>query len=350
MVPNPHEPTWARPALEELAAALVASCRRQVLAAARAGVGFESLARVAGQGVGDTTFGLDLEPEAIVARWAEALACRAPLSILTEDSGWRHLGPSPGGFRELDEFDHGGPRVVVDPVDGTRNLMFDLRSAWAGIGIAPAGPAPPRLRDLTLGLVQELPTSRAGLALQLFGHLGPGTATCEQRLFALSDTGLGEELDRKPLVADTDARVDRGFFPFFRYHPAGRVALAQLEQAFFERLQRHEGAQLRDVYDDQYISNTGQLVLLTQGKYRMIADLRATMAARASDPSVSAKPYDVAGAVVCARAAGAVVDGAEGQPLDTPLDASTPVAFVGYTNQATAERLRPHLAAVLHPT
>ena len=141
--------------------------------------------------------------------------------------------------------------------------------------------------------------------------------------------------------------MDRGFLPFFRYHPAGRVALAELEAEFFERLRDAEGADLRNVYDDQYISNTGQLVLLAQGKYRMIADLRAALALRDGGPAVTSKPYDVAAAVVCARGAGAVVEDPSGAELDTPLDASTPVAFVGYTNAPTRARLRPHLLATL---
>jgi len=225
--------------------------------------------------------------------------------------------------------------------------MFDLRSAWAAIGMAPAGAGEPRLSELTLGVVQELGTSRAGRALRLIGRAGSAGHSCVQELFALNDEGLAERLCSEPLVVDGEARVDSGFFPFFRYHPAGRVGMAKLEVEFFERLSDAEGADLRNVYDDQYISNTGQLVLLAQGKYRMIADLRAALAARDGGPAVTSKPYDIAAAVVCARGAGAVLEDPRGTELDTPLDASSPVAFVGYANTPTRARLRPHLLAVL---
>ena len=36
-----------------------------------------------------------------------------------------------------------------------------------------------------------------------------------------------------------------------------------------------------------------------------------------------------------------------GGALDFPLDATTPVAFVGWANAATATRLGPHLRAAL---
>lgn len=328
-------------ALEDLATRLAAVCRRQQLERPTS-----ELARVSGQGVGDTTFGIDTGPELEVARWAEELASGGPLSILTEDSGWRHLGPgrAPGTAQDLGGFDHGGPRVVVDPVDGSRNLMFDLRPAWAGIAAAPPGAGQPRLADLTHGVVQELGTSRHGRALRLAAAPGLG---CQMSLFELTAKGLGGRLEQGQLEADDEARVDQGFMPFFRYHPAGRPALARLEASFFERLGVHEHADLRSVFDDQYISNAGQLVLLAQGKYRMIADLRGDLPHPDNSPVVTSKPYDIAGAVVCARAAGAVVEAPSGAPLDVPLDAATPVSFIGYANTATRARLAPHLQAAL---
>ena len=58
----------------------------------------------------------------------------------------------------------------------------------------------------------------------------------------------------------------------------------------------------------------------------------------------------VAGAIVVARAAGCLVETLEGATLDVPLDATTPVGFVGWANAATAARLRPHLQAALSPS
>ena len=98
----------------------------------------DASSRPVGEGVGDVTYGLDLPSEEWIRGWSREVARGTPLSILTEDAGWRHLGP-PDPDRELDGFDHGGPRIVVDPVDGTRNLMADLRSAWTVVGFALRG-------------------------------------------------------------------------------------------------------------------------------------------------------------------------------------------------------------------
>lgn len=323
--------------LERLAAQIAGACWRQVSRAARDRDAAADLARVAGVGAGDTTFGIDLEPEALTAAWAEDLACRGPLSILTEDAGWRHLGPRARTWGQLPDFDHGGPRFVVDPVDGTRNLMFDLRSAWAAIAMCPPGQSMPTLSEVNAAVVQELPASRAARAQRFVAN---SPATCLIADFQLTPEGLGPELSRSPQIADDSAQVDQGFFPFFHFHVEGRAPIAAIERRFLARLAEHEGADLDTIFDDQYISNAGQLMLLAQGKYRMIADLRAY----GDSNTICSKPYDVAAAVFCARAAGAIVE----VPDQTPLDATTPVAFTAYANAATAARLGPHLRSALH--
>ena len=346
MDPGARAALWA--SLEGLADRIAADVRRQVEGAHGLG-GATHLAEIAGQGAGDTTFALDEGPEDAVQAWAAERAAVGPLSVLTEDAGWRHLG--------ADSFDHDGPSVIVDPVDGTRGLMFDLRAAWVAVAAVPPGPrtAPPRLADAALGLLLELPTSRGGRACRLRGwsaswappevDRADAERGCLEDLLELPPTAA--RLATRALVADTDDRVDRGFFPVFRYHPAQRRVLAELEEDLFARLERHEGAHLRDVYDDQYICNAGQLALLAQGRYRSCADLRAVLPRHDGGPPVTSKPYDLAGAVICARGAGAVVHGPDGADLDVPLDATTPVAWTGYHNAATAARIAPHLAAAL---
>jgi fructose-1,6-bisphosphatase/inositol monophosphatase family enzyme len=322
--------------LREVTRAALAAAERDATGAAGA-----ALARPHGQGAGDVTFGLDVPSERHIEEWLERAAREEPLSLLTEDSGWRHLGPDGrGGARALDGFDHGGPRVAIDPIDGTRNLMADLRSAWTLVSFAPAGPGEPRLSDLVGGFLAEIPPSNAATYRVLTASAG----SCE---LAEHDLAGGTRLRARRLRVDPTARVERGYFPFFRYEPAHRPALARLERAFFERLARHEGTDPRAVYDDQYISSAGQLALLALGTYRMVVDARALVARRAGVSAVTSKPYDVAGAILCARAAGAVVTAADGSELDFPLDATTPVDFVGYANAATRERLEPHWLAVL---
>jgi len=299
------------------------------------------LSRPVGAGAGDVTFGLDEITEELVDTWLEEVARRQPLSLLTEDRGWRHAGPGTGGPTELPGFDHGGPRIAVDPVDGTRNLMNDLRSAWTTVALAGPGPDPPRLSAVELGIVGEIPTSPAALYQRVAARRG---GPCESELRGL----VGDRPHRRDhLQTGEDDRPDSGYFPFFRFAPDLRPLLAELEADFFARLAAREGAAVEHCFDDQYITNAGQLVLLAQGTYRMIADLRGEAGRIAGCATITSKPYDLAGAVVCARAAGCVLTDPDGGELDFPLDATTPVTFVGWVNPPTRARLEPHLQAAL---
>lgn len=321
--------------------AMADAIRRAAAGELRRAPGVGPLPRPVGQGAGDVTYALDRATETALDGQFLALAAVAPLSLFSEDAGWRHRGPDGrGGSVELSGFDHGGPRVMVDPVDGTRNLMADLRSAWTVIALCPPGPEEPRLSEVELGLVSELPDSRSERFRSLAARRGRGAR------LALHELRSGHALEEMPLCVDDDGRVDHGYFSFFRYTPALRPLVARLEADFFASIERDEGADLRHCFEDQYISNGGQLALLALGTYRFIADLRADLAPRIDAPCTTSKPYDCAGAILVAREAGCVLTAADGGALDFPLDATTPVAFVGYANAPSAARLAPHLARV----
>ena len=336
--PLPFDPATWEPRLVALAGEL----RRAARATARRGLEARAVHRPVGQGVGDLTYALDEATEAALTRWFEDTTRHAPLSLFSEDAGWRHRGPDGASrSRELTGFAHGGPRLVIDPVDGTRPLMADLRSAWSVLALCPPGDGVPHLQEAVSGLLAELPDTRAARYRLMMAVKGAGARLEERRL---DDDFL---VHRARLVADADDRPDHGVFSVFRYTPAMRPELARIEAEFFARLERDEGADLRQCFDDQYISNGGQLALLAVGTYRLIADVRAHLAPRYEVPVTTSKPYDCAGAIVVAREAGCVVTGATGAELDFPLDATTPVSFVGWANAATARRLAPHLAAAL---
>ncbi|MFT5286024.1 MAG: fructose-1,6-bisphosphatase/inositol monophosphatase family enzyme, partial [Planctomycetota bacterium] len=112
------------------------------------------------------------------------------------------------------------------------------------------------------------------------------------------------------------------------------------------RLEREESADVRNCYDDQYICSAGQLILLALGTYRFVVDPRAFLADRRGKPTITTKPYDIGGAILCAEAAGAVITATDGSSLDFPIDTHTPISFVGYANRATHLRLERHWLAV----
>lgn len=332
--------SFVETSLVDLALAMRTATRGALLDAVLRGV-VRDLGRPHSVGAGDVTYAIDVPAERALDIWLDEMARKGPLSLCTEDSGWRHRGPSAtGGVATLAGFDHGGPRVVVDPIDGTRNLMADLRSAWSVIAVCAPGRGEPRMSDVSGAVLSEIPDSRGAQARVL-------VATASGARLARESVPDGTTLARATCVTDEDDRADHGYFPFFRYMAEMRPALARIEADFFARLESHERADVRTCYDDQYISNGGQLALLTLGTYRMIADLRAFVAERRGAPTLTSKPYDVAGAIFVARAAGAIVTAPGGGELDFQLDVHTPISFVGWANARTRARLEPHLNAVL---
>ncbi|MFT7677533.1 MAG: hypothetical protein ACI8QC_001511 [Planctomycetota bacterium] len=326
----------------------VASAARLALAEAIASGQMGSWGRPVAQGYSDVTFALDAATEAAVDLWLLERARLGPLSIFTEDAGWRHMGPgaSSGADPEpktLPDFDHGGPRIIIDPVDGTRHLMFDLRPAWCVIGQAGPGRGTPQLAELEHAVLAELPDTRAAIGRRMAASRGAGA-------ILWSVDAEGQPLDSEaPLRTDSDDRPDYGYFPFYGYHPDVRAGIQSLAGAFFERLAEHEQADVAHCYDDQYIASGGQLALLCLGTYRMICDPRPLVAARRGRATQTAKPYDLAGAVLIAREAGAVVLDLNGDDLNVPLDGSTEVGFAAFANPATRTKLWPHLNATLKP-
>lgn len=330
-------------ALEALTEGLVRAVRGALTRAQGDHQRSRALAMPVGQGAGDVTFGMDAPAEEFMDEWLLEQARQRPLSLLTEDRGWRHMGPAPGRSGEAQDlpgFNHGGPRIAVDPVDGTRNLMAGLRSAWTVVSFAAAGPGQPSYQDQCAGIVAELPTLRAAHR-STYSAAGDGCWRLD------IDVASGQLLERRRLRVDAEARADHGYFPFFRFEPKFRPLLAQLEAAFFARLELHEGSDPAAFYDDQYISNAGQLVQLIEGTYRMLVDARALLAERLGQPAICSKPYDLAGALFCARAAGVALGAADGSPLEFPIDTDTPVHLAAYANAATRERLEPHWLAVV---
>ncbi len=216
--------------------------------------------------------------------------------------------------------------VIVDPIDGTRGLMFDKRPAWCLAAAAPPGGG---LADVVAAAMTELPTVKQGACDQLSGVRGCGLHA--ERLHL----GSGE---RAAIVvrpsAETD--LDHSFSGLSKFFLPGKTALASLESELFARL----GS--RHVFDDQYLSSGGQVHELITGRDRFVADLRPLVGAG----GVACHPYDVCTVLLLEEAGGVVTD-PWGNPLAVPLDTVTPVAWVGYANGVLADRIGPVLAELV---
>ncbi|HZM01079.1 MAG TPA: hypothetical protein VFD43_12595 [Planctomycetota bacterium] len=282
-------------------------------------------------GFGDLSYPLDEEAEEALEAFGQEVGARQPLTLIAEGPGERRYGAAASGPPL---------RALVDPVDGTRSLMHDMRSAWALTGIAPdQGPAT-RLSDCVLAVQTELPTTSAGVYHVLWAEKGRGAT------IARHEVATGRELERRPLVATAGTRIDNGYLCFERFLPVERPLVADLEARFLSRAIEAFDLSPRLLYDDQYLCSAGQLFLVATGRYRMLADLRGWLARTRGIDNFTTKPYDLSTLLIWREAGIPVLDD-ELAPLDAPMDTETKLSVVAFANEELRHKLQPLLRAVM---
>lgn len=302
----------------------------------------EAQAGVHGCQAGDVIYALDAHCEDLLVECCEEWGPESPFLLIAEGLGTTGEQMFPAGAdRREARF-----RMIVDPIDGTRGLMYDKRSAWILSGVAPNHGEATSLRDIVCSVMTEIPTSRARYADQLWAVRGEGTG------------GLTWDLATQPWTDRQAARfgpsratdLRHGFASFARFFPGGKELTSRLEETLLERLLGPPADGTPLVFEDQYISSGGQLHELIAGRDRFVADLRPLilpLARRRGEAArLCAHPYDLA-AVLIAEEAGVIVADPWGERLDAPLTVHHDVAWTGYANAALRDGIAPVLAGVL---
>ena len=291
-----------------------------------------ALRAVLGQGAGDVSYAIDDIVERILPEGIERLAHTLDLhvTLISEGVGERVVGPARS--RPV--------RMIVDPIDGTRNIMFDLRPAWILTGVAEDRGEQTSIADIEVAVQTEIPL-RASSSYEVLSATHGGGALRECR--RLDD---GTSLARAPLKTEDAPALDNAYYVFFKYSALERPRISTIEREFLERLAASHGVDLTRIYDDQYICNAGHLQLLCTGRYRFLADLRAALRDQYDPPLLTSKPYDVSTALI-AREAGVCLTAPDGAEFDAPLNTSTPVGFIGYGSRDLKATLEPLLRETL---
>jgi fructose-1,6-bisphosphatase/inositol monophosphatase family enzyme len=285
-------------------------------------------------GAGDLAYALDDVADEPLSEYAMRLGARHPTTLIAEGPGERRAGAGAAGAPL---------RVLIDPVDGTRSLMHDMRTAWALTGLAPdKGPAT-RLADVVVAVQTELPTTTTGIYHVLSAVRGRGA------VIARHDARTGAELERRPLRASPGVRIDNGYLCFTRFLAVERPLVAQLEAEFLARAIETHDLDPRLLYDDQYLCSAGQLFLVATGRYRMLADLRGWLHRTRGLQNFTAKPYDLATLLIW-REAGVPVLDEHFAPLDAPMDTESKLSVIAFANEALRVKLESELRAAMAAT
>jgi fructose-1,6-bisphosphatase/inositol monophosphatase family enzyme len=310
--------------------AVVRACETQTL---------ESMAAVAEDDAGDTLFAIDKVSEAVLL---EALERAAP-----EHGGIVLVAEGVGGGKIV--LPRGTPAdaarfvVIVDPIDGTRGIMYQKRSAWVLTGVAANRGPGTCLSDIELSVQTEIPLVKQHLSDELWAVRGQGAGALRfNRL-----TGERTELALRPSRAAT---LEHGYAMLSRFFPGARDELAAIDEEIVRALLGAPSPGKASCFEDQYASTGGQLYELMAGHDRFNADLRPLMrsilAARGEVTGLCCHPYDICTALIASEL-GVVITGPDGGPLDAPLEVEPDVAWVGYANAELRGRVEPVLLAAL---
>lgn len=299
----------------------------------------EQLSTVVADDEGDTIFAVDRVGEDILIEFFEReIASNVPVVLIAEgiENGRVVL---PRGTDEADAV----WRVIADPIDGTRGLMYQKRSGWILTGVAPNKGANTSLQDIEFAIQTEIPLVKQHLSDTLWAFRGEGAQA--ERYNRI--TGERSELNLKPSSATTLAQ---GFAGISRFFPGAREVLAEIDEEIVRAVLGRPEAGKAQCFEDQYICSGGQLYELMAGHDRFIADLRPLMGnamlERGFPLTICCHPYDLCTALIAGEL-GVIVTSETGETLDAPLSLEADVGWVGYANDSLRGQIEPALREAL---
>jgi len=315
---------------EKIREAVVAACEKTAVA---------DLSQIAKEEEGDTIYAVDrVSEELIIEYFAETIAKETPIVLIAEglETGKIIL---PIGANEADA----NWRIIVDPIDGTRGIMYQKRSAWILTGVAPNKGENTRIQDIELAVQTEIPLVKQHLSDTLWAICGEGAfAERFNRITQNSKT-----LFLKPSGATT---IAHGYAQVSRFFPGAREELAAIDEEIVRGALGDVQKGKTHCFEDQYTSTGGQIYELISGHDRFTADLRPQMEKKLNERGLAlgicCHPYDICTELI-AREFGVIITDASGNPVNAILSVEPDVDWVGYANQAIQKQIEPLLQASL---
>jgi fructose-1,6-bisphosphatase/inositol monophosphatase family enzyme len=315
---------------KKIRAAVVEACERATLG---------EMAKVVSEQEGDTIFALDrVSEEVLVDFFEHEVAPIAPVLLVAEglEDGEIVL---PRGSAESDVV----WRIIVDPIDGTRGLMYQKRSGWILTGVAPNRGPGTTLNDIELAVQTEIPLVKQHLSDVLWAFRGEGANS--ERFNRL--TGEQSAFRLQPSTANN---IAQGYAQIVRFFPGVRDVLAKIDDEIVAAALGPPLPGKALCFEDQYTSSGGQLYELMAGHDRFVADLRACMSPVTSERglprSLCCHPYDLCTELI-AREAGVIITDINGGPLEAPLAVDPDVSWAGYANERIHRSVEPLLQAAM---
>ena len=300
----------------------------------------DQLSKVAYEGKGDTIYSIDLISEnRIIEYFENEISKISPVILIAEGIAEKGNIILPAGAFERDaEF-----RIIMDPIDGTREIMYQKRSAWILTGIAPNKGKNTNLRDIEFAIQTEIPIVKQHLSDIVSAYKGKGIeARRYNRL-----TGDYLPITLRPSSAQS---IRHGFAMIARFFHGARDILAKIDEEIVESILGKTHSDKALCFEDQYLSTGGQIYELISGHDRFVADLRplleGILAERGLKLGLCCHPYDFCTELI-AREAGVIITDERGNPVRAKLNVTDNISWIGFANNDIKKEVDPFLGKTL---
>ena len=297
------------------------------------------LTKIVREEEGDTIYSIDrVSEELLISFLSREIAPTAPIILIAEG-----LADGQVVLPEGTAAEDAAWRIIVDPIDGTRGLMYQKRSAWILTGIAPNYGPTTNLQDILLAVQTEIPLVKQHLSDVIW-------AIRDHGIQAERYNRLTGESHPHHLHPSTAHSIAHGFAMISRFFPGAREELAAIDEEIVMGTLGPVQPGKAHCFEDQYICSGGQLYELMVGHDRFVADLRplleSILAKRGLALGICCHPYDVCTELI-ARELGVIVTDVKGLPLSAPLNVEADVDWIGYANKHIQTQVEPVLQAAL---
>ena len=293
-----------------------------------------SLSEIISKANGDVAYKIDAYAETIIDAYFTARPPEGGAVVVCEGLGVKTYPAMAEGQKAKYKF-------LIDPLDGTCEIMYDKRSCWILTGVALNRGDENTLQDVFLAVQTEVSCSNTDRSVALSACRGEGAVLT---IWNVAERKRISEPAGMQCSAAHDIR--HGFSVFVNFFPGTKEIISAIDERVTYRLLGKPESDSALVFTDQYISTAGQLYLLATGKYRLVADFRAYLsglqAAKGERFSICCHPYDLATVLILSEAGGFVTDAA-GHLLDFPMDLDTNCSWLGYANEKIKESAEPVL-------
>ncbi|HEY8205802.1 MAG TPA: hypothetical protein VIF81_13800 [Pyrinomonadaceae bacterium] len=312
---------------------------RQTVAEACEHSSIETVAEVAREEEGDTIYAVDcISEQLVIDFFHDEIAPLAPIVLIAEGL------PSGKLVLPLQASEEDAAwRIIVDPIDGSRGLMYQKRSGWVLTGIAPNCGPDTNLSDIQFAIQTEIPLVKQHLSDVLWAIRGEGVHS--ERFNRV--TKQSSQITLQPSRAKT---IAHGYAGISRFFPGARDELAAIDEEIVYGALGAVSPGKAHCFEDQYASSGGQLYELMSGHDRFVADIRPLLRnilnERGSPLGICCHPYDVCTELI-AREAGVIVTDISGSQLNARLAVDPDVAWAGYANREIQTQIEPLLQSAL---